>query len=558
MSPRPPAAGSRPRARGATFPPPRMALELHFDHGTLVMPTLPPADAAPALASLLVHDARTGTHRAKAHRYREIVGCLATHRVPFTDRARNYDRITLELAAPIAPFPHQEQALAAWVAGGCTGIVELPTGAGKTLLAVLAIRHAGRPALIIVPTIDLMLQWQQVLQKFFDRPIGLLGGGVHDRRDITVTTYDSAAAQTEFHGNCFGLLICDECHHLPAPAYRFIAAGSLAPYRLGLTATLERADGGEAVAIELLGPVRFRAGIDELEGTYLAPYEIHTIEVALDDDEQLRYDEARALYVDHLRKSGIPLNHPSGWARFIAHCHRTDDGRLAFAAYREQRRIAFTAESKIAALWRVLCRHRRDRILIFTEDNDTVYRLSRLFFLPTITHQTKPPERVELLRQFASGELPVLLTSKVLNEGVDVPDANVGVILSGNGSVREHVQRLGRILRKREGKRADLYEIFTAVAAEGRISERRRQHRAYQKGDPPISHHLGDPAAPALDPAALDASDLSLQTDSGEPDLAVTDLTDPPDYHETGFDPGSFDPGSFDPGSFDPPKAPPC
>ncbi len=244
--------------------------------------------------------------------------------------------------------------------------------------------------------------------------------------------------------------------------------------------------------MELLGAVRYRAGIDELEGSYLAPYEIHTLEVSLDDDEQQRYDECRALYVDALRRSGIPLNHPSGWAQFIAHCYRSEEGRLAFAAYREQKRIAFTAQSKIETLWRILARHRRDRILIFTEDNDTVYRLSRLLLLPVITHQTKPPERAQLLKAFATGELPVLLTSKVLNEGVDVPDANVGVILSGNGSVREHVQRLGRILRKREGKRATLYEICTAVAAEGRISERRRQHRAYQR-EPAIHHHLPDP-----------------------------------------------------------------
>lgn len=494
-----------------------MALELHFDHGTLVVPTLPPPDAAPELADLLVHDRRTGTHRAPARRYREIVACLSKRKLAFTDRAKDYVRVDLDLASPITPFPHQQQALDAWRAGGGTGIVELPTGAGKTLLAVLAIQHVGRPTLIVVPTIDLMLQWQQVLEKAFARPIGMLGGGAHDRRELTVTTYDSAAAQTEYHGNRFGLLVCDECHHLPAPAYRFIAAGSLAPYRLGLTATLARADGGEAVAMELLGPVRFRAGIDELEGTYLAPYEIHTLEVALTDEEQLRYDEARALYIDHLRRSGIPMNHPSGWARFIAHCHRTDEGRLAFSAYREQRRIAFTAQSKVDALWRVLCRHRGDRILVFTEDNDTVYRLSRLLFLPVITHQTKPAERIELLRQFAAGELPVLLTSKVLNEGVDVPDANVGIILSGNGSVREHVQRLGRILRKREGKRATLYEIFTAVAAEGRISERRRQHRAYQKGDPPIAHHLDDRAA-----------DLSSGPDGSEPE---------PDFDDPNFAP---------------------
>ena len=490
-----------------------MALELHFDHGTLVAPGALPPDER--LAQLLPHDSRTGNHRAPAHRYREIVGRLHKSGVAYQDLARQYERIELPLAAPLAPFPHQQASLDAWVAGGCTGIVELPTGAGKTLLAVLAIQHVGRPTLIVVPTIDLMLQWQQVLQKWFDRPIGMLGGGTHDRRELTVTTYDSAAAQTEFHGNRFGLLICDECHHLPAPAYRFIAAGSIAPYRLGLTATLDRTDGGEAIAMELLGPVRFRASIDELEGSYLAPYEIHTIEVALSEEEQLRYDECRAIYVDALRSSGVSLNHPSGWAHFIAHCYRTEEGRVAFQAYRDQRRIAFTAQSKVETLWRVLARHRNDHILVFTEDNDTVYRLSRLLMLPVITHQTKPAERVELLRGFACGDLPVLLTSKVLNEGVDVPDANVGVILSGNGSVREHVQRLGRILRKREGKRATLYENCTAVAAEGRISERRRQHRAYQRSEPVPHHHLPD-----VDPDF----ETGLET-SGYP----TDATSEPD-----------------------------
>ena len=193
-----------------------MAIELHFDHGTLVAPGPLPDDER--LAQLLVVDNRTGTHRAPAHRYREIVARLHACKAAYQDLARQYDRLELPLVAPLAPFPHQEAALAAWVAAGCTGIVELPTGAGKTLLAVLAIAHTRRPALIVVPTIDLMLQWQQVLQKWFGREIGMLGGGQSERRELTITTYDSAAAQTEYHGNRSGRLICDGGHHQPAPA----------------------------------------------------------------------------------------------------------------------------------------------------------------------------------------------------------------------------------------------------------------------------------------------------------------------------------------------------
>ncbi|HMJ12320.1 MAG TPA: helicase-related protein, partial [Polyangiaceae bacterium] len=121
-----------------------------------------------------------------------------------------------------------------------------------------------------------------------------------------------------------------------------------------------------------------------------------------------------------------------------------------------------------------------DRALIFTQDNATAYAISRRFLIPVITHQTKISERSEILERFSAGEYRAVVTSKVLNEGVDVPDANVAVVISGSGSVREHVQRLGRILRAREGKRALLYELVSAGTSEKNTSERRREHDAYR------------------------------------------------------------------------------
>ena len=456
-------------------------IELHFQGGTLVTPQLF-EDAH--LAQLFVPDARTGVFRAPAYRYRDIVLRLKALQVPFEDRARRFEPLAVELAAPVEPFPHQREALEAWRAAGGRGLVELPTGAGKTLLAVLAIAHIRRPTLVVVPTLDLMHQWRAVLMRHLGCPVGLLGGGTSDRQALTVTTYDSAAVQTEHHGNRFGLLVCDECHHLPAPSYRFIAEGSLAPYRLGLSATLERADGGERVCEELLGPLCYRAPIAALEGRYLAPYDVQRVEVALLPDEQRRYDEARARYLAFLRQKGISFSAPQGWVRFLGESQKSDEGRAALKAYREQRRIALTSRAKVEALWRILLTHREDRGLVFTEDNDTVYTLAHLLFLPALTHQTPAPERQALLAAFATGELPFLLTSRVLNEGVDVPEARVGVVLSGSGSVREHVQRLGRLLRLRPGKRAILYEVCSAQTAEASISERRRRHHAYEGRGP--------------------------------------------------------------------------
>ena len=456
-----------------------MVVQLRFDHGTIVVPHIPEGDQV--LTEALSLDERTGVYRASADRYRDVVMHLHRNNIPYEDGAKAFEPIALELATPIDPFPHQKAAIEAWVAAGSRGIVELPTGAGKTFVAILAMLRVRRPTLVVVPTIDLLQQWQKVLSEKLGIDVGKLGGGTKDRRDVTVTTYDSAAFQTEFHGNAFGFLICDECHHLPAPAYRFIASGSIAPYRLGLTATLERTDGGERTCEALLGPQCYSLPIDALEGEYLAPYDVVRVEVALTEDEQKRYDDERRTYIDFLKGSHVNLSRPDGWAQFIMACQRSAEGRRAFAAYREQRRIAFTCREKMAALWRVLRDNAEQRTIVFTEDNDTVYRLSRQLLLPTITHQTKVSERKRLLEAFADGRLPALLTSRVLNEGVDVPDANIGVVLSGSGSVREHVQRLGRILRKRPGKRAVLYEICSGQTAEAFVSERRRQHRAYQR-----------------------------------------------------------------------------
>src|SRR5262249_55147769 len=196
--------------------------------------------------------------------------------------------------------------------------------------------------------------------------------------------------------------------------------------------------------------------------------------------EQERYQEARDQYRRFVEERHISLSGPQGWQRFIQETSRSPEGRAAFQSYREQKRIAQAAPAKLETLARLLECHRHDRILIFTADNATVYQIARRFLIPAITHQTKIKERRQILERFHSGDYPVLVTSQVLNEGVDVPAANVGIILSGTGSVREHVQRLGRLLRKHGDKQAILYEVITRGTAEEVTSDRRRQHHAYQ------------------------------------------------------------------------------
>nr|MBW4052773.1 ATP-dependent helicase [Pseudomonadota bacterium] len=219
--------------------------------------------------------------------------------------------------------------------------------------------------------------------------------------------------------------------------------------------------------------------ITQLRGHYLADYQVMTLYVHLSDEERARYEQSRELYRSFLRDSGVDMRRPDGWSQFIYVAHRSPEGREAFRAYREQRELALAAPAKLNLLGRLLERHNGDRVLIFTHDNATVYTIARQFLVPVITHQTKTRERRDILLKFNSGEYPIVATSRVLNEGVNVPEANVAVVLSGSGSVREHVQRLGRVLRKSGDKEATLYEVITRDTVEEFTSNRRRQHSAY-------------------------------------------------------------------------------
>ncbi len=449
---------------------------LRFDKGTLILEGVLPADA-PSGFHL---DPRTGELRAKGSAYRQALAWLHRSEEPYTDDARAYESLSLRHQGRRTPFSHQAEAHQAWMSGGKRGLVILPTGAGKTYVAEMAMSSVGRSTLVVTPTLDLMAQWYDRLGTAFGEEIGVLGGGHHDLAPITVTTYDSAYIHLERLGNRFGLVIYDEVHHLPGPTYSLAADGMISPFRLGLTATLERPDGAHARLAEWVGPVVYRREIGDLSGTVLADYRVEKLMVELDDQEREEYEETRGMYRDFIRTRRISFQGADGWRRFLGETSRSAEGRRAFHAYRAQKRIALTCRGKIRALEGILRQHASEGTLIFTNDNATVYEISRRFLIPAITHQTDVKERKEILDGLREGRIRAVVTSRVLNEGVDVPTASVGVVVSGTGSVREHVQRLGRILRRGEGKQAVLYEMITTDTAEAQTSERRRAHDAYQ------------------------------------------------------------------------------
>ena len=453
-----------------------MTLRLSYEDGTVRVDA---DDDLPALPAVEYEErVSDASARAPAHRYAGLRAVLDERGIPYEDDVLAAE--DLDLATTYDLRPYQRAALDAWHDAGDRGVIELPTGSGKTVIAVVAAAELGTSTLVVAPTIDLVTQWRRELTAEFDVAVGQLGGGEQTLAPVTVATYDSAYLRADELGGRFGLVVFDEVHHLGGEGYRDAARLSAAPARLGLTATFERPDGAHEAVAELVGDRVYSLDPDDLAGEFLAEYDLRRVEVELTDAERERYDERQEAFVDYLRTSGVSMESGSDWQELVKRSGSDPRAREAMLAKQEAREIMMNAERKIERLGEILARHRDDRVIVFTAHTDLVYRLSERFLIPAITAETGAAERSRVLERFRDGRYSRVVAANVLDEGVDVPDANVGVVLSGSGSEREFTQRLGRILRPKaspEGEgagRATLYEVVTAETAEERVAARRR------------------------------------------------------------------------------------
>ena len=412
--------------------------------------------------------------RRRANEYPTVLRDLKERGVDYRDEALKAPPVGA-LRSRFEARDYQSEAVQSWEEAGFRGIVVLPTGAGKTIMAIKAMERLEAATLVVVPTIVLMEQWRGTLADAFGVEIGALGGGSRDVKPITVSTYDSAALRARELGDRFALIVFDEVHHLPAPSYAGIAINYLAPYRLGLTATLGRDEGVLEVLGGLVGPVVYEKGVEELAGKHLSEYTIRTVNVPLSPAEKLEYDRQFAVYKGFLQRRGLRIRSTRDYLLFVKRSGVDPEARRALMARNAAMDVALNSRSKEEYLRSLLVANPEEKAIIFTRHNKLVYRISRSLLIPAITHQTVKEEREEILDRFRRGVYRRIITSQVLDEGIDVPDASLAVILSGTGSSREFIQRLGRVLRKKEGKQATLYELVSFGTAETRMSRRRKE-----------------------------------------------------------------------------------
>jgi len=442
-------------------------MELTFDRGTILV-------RGDIRVPNSAWDERSRAFRAMALHYRDIIDFLKVSGFDFRDNVLDLVPCS-ELHSSIVLRNYQNQALDAWIAGGNRGIIVLPTGSGKTLVGIKAISLLNTPTIVIAPTLDLVDQWRSRLKKEFKTDVGVLGGGERDIKALTVSTYDSAYIHADKLGNRFGLIIFDEVHHLPAAGYRNIAEMFASPFRMGLTATYEREDGLHTELNRLVGGKVFERMVKDLTGTHLSPFRLEKIVVELTEEEQEEYEKNQKVFSDYLARINLTIRSPADFQKLVMRSGRDPGARRALLARNKARDIAYNSVSKIGKLSEILKKHDDGKMFIFTEHNKLVHRISRQFLVPSITYRTTIKERSEILDRFKSGIYRAVVTSRVLDEGIDVPDADVAIILSGTGSERAFIQRLGRILRKKEGKEAVLYEIISAETSEVKTARRRKR-----------------------------------------------------------------------------------
>jgi DNA excision repair protein ERCC-3 len=349
--------------------------------------------------------------------------------------------------------PYQEQAVEGFWHGG-SGVVVLPCGAGKTLVGAASMARSQTTTLILVTNTVSARQWKDELLRrtsLTEDEIGEYSGARKEIRPVTIATYQVLTTKRKgaythldlLDARDWGLIVYDEVHLLPAPIFR-MTADLQARRRLGLTATLVREDGREADVFSLIGPKRFDAPWKDIENQgYIAPADCVEVRVTLSDSERMAY---------------------------------------AVAEPDDRYRLASCSPRKVGIVEKLVARHAGEPTLVIGQYLDQLDELAGRLDADLITGETTVAERQRLFNAFRTGEIALLVVSKVANFSIDLPEASVAIQVSGTfGSRQEEAQRLGRVLRpKGDGRTAHFYTVVARDTVDADFAAHRQRFLAEQ------------------------------------------------------------------------------
>jgi superfamily II DNA or RNA helicase len=453
---------------------------LSFSGGTLVLQGVSSQAIEKWMGpGIWVHDSRVHALRCDAMHYALVAGHLAGIHGGVDDVVPQWQRVHWTKSNIHELRPDQHDAFDAWMASP-RGVIVMPTGTGKTEVALTIMRHTQVSTLVVAPVRDLMYQWHRRILGGLGYDAGIIGDNVHNVRPVSVTTYDSACIYMDRFGDRFGLIIFDECHHLPGDVRRDASRMCAAPMRLGLTATPERSDGRHIDLDSLIGPRLFEMSIAQAKGKMLADYDVVRIPIHLSDRERAKYSRLSRLIQEFIRDRRDKQAGYS-WEDLCEETALDPAARRVLIAFQQKKAIEDRAAEKLRVLEDLFRLHAGSPIVVFAGSNAMAIEVSRRFLIPCLLNHCGKSERVEVLDGLQNGTYPALVANQVLDEGVDLPEVKVAIVIGGMASTKQAKQRLGRVLRKRGNARALLYEVVCTDTNEEQRSRNRRGSDAYAR-----------------------------------------------------------------------------
>lgn len=351
----------------------------------------------------------------------------------------------------------QQEALDAWKNNGRRGTIQAATGTGKTVVGLEAIRQNGAGSvLIVVPTIPLQKQWkEEIIQKLgiSEEIIGFVGNGFEDFDKNIIIAVVNSIRNLEPKKD---LLILDEAHRFGSVEnIKFLRSGKYT-HVLGLSATPERADMAHEEILRY-APIVFKYGIEKAIGDkIISPFSLIFLGVELSQPEREEYENIEKY---------IKAN-PTDWKKYTF----SEIPPQLKRAYLARKHVLQNSHAKIEAAEKIILQHEQEKIIVFSEYTATVDELERTIRAkrPCFKYHSNIPKtlRAAQLNAFREGRNAVLLTAKATDEGFNVPDASIGIVIAGSKTDRQIIQRLGRILRKRDGKPAFIYVLYCKKTVE--------------------------------------------------------------------------------------------
>ncbi len=466
--------------------PHRFLANLEFQSGTLVLDRWTAAQIQHYFPEgFWKWDDRTDSWRTQASYYSRISEVLQSHSVGTVDLVPQWQTVNWPSVSLHAMRDEQNAAVEKWFEKK-EGILVMPTGTGKTEVALHILEKLRCSALIVSPIRDLMYQWQQRIHRGLGYDAGVIGDSILNRKPVSVTTYESASIHMPRLGNYFQCIVFDECHHLRGSFREDASRMCAAPYRLGLTATLDGTLSIRGSLTELIGPVVYELKLDDVRGGSLADYDVYRIAVELNVQERARYQELGKMIQEYVFRRG-QTEEGFTWQKLCSESRTDGEAHAVLLGHRERQAIEDKAAAKFRVIEDLLHLHQGTPMVIFAGSNAMAREVSTRLLIPCLLSHCGKKERRNYLDGLRDGTYNAIVANQILDEGVDIPSVKVAVVIGGMASTRQATQRLGRVLRKQGNERAILYEVVCQETQEVDRSRKRRRSDAY-KGTRHLKH----------------------------------------------------------------------